>query len=253
VINAADAIGAQPGVITLRSGSRYVHANEFAAWAADPGLPEGEYVFLEIGDTGCGMPPETLRRIFEPFFTTKFAGRGLGLAAVLGIVRGHHGALQVSSEPGRGSVFTLFLPAGDNQLEVESDGRPDSAAWRHSGTVLVVDDEECVRTVTEYVIATFGFDTVAAADGKAALAAFAAEPDRFIFVLLDLIMPGLSGQEVFAQLRQIRPEQRVLMVSGYSENDSASPFGSDGRTAFLQKPFTREVLERKLRTLLDDD
>jgi len=251
-INAADAIGAQPGVITLHTGCRFVHASEFAAWAADPGLPEGEYVFLEIGDTGCGMPPETLRRIFEPFFTTKFAGRGLGLAAVLGIVRGHHGALKVTSEPGRGSVFTLFLPAGEIQLEVESDGRPESAAWRHSGTALVVDDEECVRTVTEYVIATFGFDTVAAADGEAALATFAAGPDRFVFVLLDLVMPGLSGQEVFAQLRRIRPEQRVLLVSGYSENDSASPFGSDGRTAFLQKPFTREVLGQKLRVLLED-
>jgi two-component system cell cycle sensor histidine kinase/response regulator CckA len=252
VINAADAIGAQPGVITLHTGSRFVRTREFAAWAADPGLPEGEYVFLEIGDTGCGMPPETLRRIFEPFFTTKFAGRGLGLAAVLGIVRGHHGALKVTSELGRGSVFTLFLPADDAQLTVESGPRPEAAAWQHSGTVLVVDDEECVRTVTEYVLATFGFDTVAAADGEAALATFAAEPDRFVFVLLDLIMPGLSGQEVYARLRRIRPKQRVLLVSGYSENDSASPFGSDGRTAFLQKPFTREVLERKLRTLLED-
>jgi two-component system, cell cycle sensor histidine kinase and response regulator CckA len=253
VINAADAIGAQPGVITLRSGSRYVHTNELSAWAADPGLPEGEYVFLEIGDTGCGMPPETLRRMFEPFFTTKFAGRGLGLAAVLGIVRGHRGALKVTSELGRGSAFTLFLPAAGAPLEIGSDVRSAPAAWQHSGTVLVVDDEECVRTVTEYVIATFGFDTVAAENGEAALATFAAEPDRFVFVLLDLIMPGLSGQQVLTQLRRIRPDQRVLMVSGYSENDSASPFGSDGRTAFLQKPFTREVLERKLRTLLDDD
>jgi signal transduction histidine kinase/CHASE1-domain containing sensor protein/CheY-like chemotaxis protein len=253
VINAADAIGAQPGVITLRSGSRYVRANEFAAWAADPGLPEGEYAFLEIGDTGCGMPPETLRRIFEPFFTTKFAGRGLGLAAVLGIVRGHRGALQVTSELGRGSVFTLFLPAGSAPVPVESGGRPAATAWQHSGTVLVVDDEECVRTVTEYVLATFGFDTVAAADGEAALATFAAEPDRFVFVLLDLVMPGLSGKQVLVRLRQIRPKQRVLLVSGYSDNDSASPFASDGCTAFLQKPYTREVLGRKLRTLLDDD
>jgi signal transduction histidine kinase/CheY-like chemotaxis protein len=252
VINAADAIGARPGLVTLRTGRRYVRASEFAAWAADPGLPEGNYVFLEIGDTGCGMPPETLRRIFEPFFTTKFAGRGLGLAAVLGIVRGHRGALQVTSELGRGSAFTLFLPAGSAALATESDVRPQPAAWQRSGTVLVVDDEECVRTVTEYVLATFGFDTVAAPDGEAALAAFAAEPDRFVFVLLDLIMPGLSGKKVLPRLRQIRPAVRVLLVSGYSENDSASPFASDGLTAFLQKPYTREMLERKLRELLED-
>jgi signal transduction histidine kinase/CheY-like chemotaxis protein len=252
VINAADAIGAQPGVITLHTGCRYVRATEFAAWAADPGLPEGEYAFLEIGDTGCGMPPETLRRIFEPFFTTKFAGRGLGLAAVLGIVRGHRGALQVTSELGRGSVFTLFLPAGSAQLPVESGAPPAAAAWQHSGTVLVVDDEECVRTVTEYVLATFGFDTVPAADGEAALAAFAAKPDRFVFVLLDLILPGISGRKVLDRLREIRPDVPVLLVSGYSENDSASPFAADGVTAFLQKPYTRETLERKLRALLGD-
>jgi len=252
VINAADAIGARPGLVTLRTGSRNVRANEFAAWAADPGLPEGNYVFLEISDTGCGMPPETLHRIFEPFFTTKFAGRGLGLAAVLGIVRGHRGALQVTSELGRGSAFTLFLPAGGAALAAGSGVRPQSAAWKRSGTVLVVDDDECVRTVTEYVLATFGFDTVAAPDGEAALAAFAAGPDRFVFVLLDLIMPGLSGKKVLARLREIRPAVPVLLVSGYSENDSASPFVSDGVTAFLQKPFTRETLERKLRALLKD-
>jgi signal transduction histidine kinase/CHASE1-domain containing sensor protein len=251
VINAADAIGARPGLVTLRTGSRQVRASEFAAWAADPGLPEGNYVFLEISDTGCGMPPETLHRIFEPFFTTKFAGRGLGLAAVLGIVRGHRGALQVTSELGRGSAFTLFLPAGDGpSLAVESGVRPPPAVWQRSGTVLVVDDEECVRTVTEYVLATFGFDTVAAPDGEAALATFAAGPDRFVFVLLDLILPGISGRKVLARLREIRPTVRVLLVSGYSENDSASPFASDGLTAFLQKPYTRETLERKLRELL---
>ena len=243
VINAADAIGARPGLITLRTGFRSVQAGEFAAWAADPGLPGGDYVFLEIGDTGCGMPPETLRRIFEPFFTTKFVGRGLGLAAVLGIVRGHRGALQVTSELGRGSVFTLFLPASGDPLVVESDVRPELAVWRRSGTALVVDDEECVRTVTELVLATFGFDTVAVGDGEAALAIFVADPDRFDFVLLDLVMPGLSGKQVLARLREIRPELRVLLVSGYSDNDSASPFASDGFTAFLQKPFTREALE----------
>ena len=252
VITAADAIGARPGVVSLRTGSRFVRASEFAAWAADPGLPEGDYVYLEIGDTGCGMSPETLRRIFEPFFTTKFTGRGLGLAAVLGIVRGHRGALQVTSELGRGSIFTLFLPAGGASFTTGSDIPPESTAWRRSGTALVVDDEECVRTVTEYVLATFGFDTVAAADGEAALAAFAAEPDRFVFVLLDLIMPGLSGKTVLARLREIRPEVRVLLVSGYTENDSASPFAAGGPTAFLQKPYTRDALERKLRALWGD-
>jgi len=252
VINAADAIGVRPGTVTLRTGSRFVRVTEFAAWAADPGLPEGDYVFLEVGDTGCGMPPETLSRIFEPFFTTKFAGRGLGLAAVRGIVRGHRGALQVTSELGRGSVFTLFLPAGGPELAAESDVRPESAGWRCAGTALVVDDEECVRTVTAYVLATFGFDTVAAADGESALAAFAAEPDRFDFVLLDLVMPGLSGKKVLARLREIRPDVRVLLVSGYTENDSASPFASGGPTAFLQKPYTRDALERKLRALWGD-
>lgn len=252
VLNAADASADRGGEIVVRTGEVRVTRAELAECAAGAELPEGTYVFLEVEDHGVGMTPEVRAKIFDPFFTTKFAGRGLGLAAVLGIVRGHGGALRVRSKPGEGSTFRLLLPplaGGGAMPPATAPARPVRAGLK--GEVLVVEDEENVRTVVSTMLRVLGLRVEVAADGETALARFAAEPTRFTLVMLDLLMPGMTGEQTLERLRAIRPELRALLMSGYSEGDVLGRVGGEARhTAFLAKPFTREALERALRELL---
>lgn len=250
VLNAADAVGEKGGEITLATGVMRADAEWLAAAAAGAGLPAGEYVYLEVRDTGCGMAPEVLARIFDPFFTTKFAGRGLGLAAVLGIVRGHHGALRVSSAPGAGSVFRLLLPPLPVLASAPAPSR-EADRWLGEGKVLVIDDEDPVRHVLGEMLRSHGFEPLAAADGPTGIALLRADTAAVTFVALDLLMPGMNGEQTLAELRRIRPDLRVLLVSGYNEGDVLGRLAApEGRLAFLAKPFTRHTLGRKLRELL---
>lgn len=250
VLNAADAIADRGGEIVLTTG--LVHADHamLSGCVAGGDLPTGDYVFLEVRDTGIGMTADVLAKIFDPFFTTKFAGRGLGLAAVLGIVRGHHGALRVESTPGLGSSFRLMLapvpPAAPPSAgaTVAPSGR-----WQHPGHVLVVEDEEPVRIVTMEMLGMFGLKASGAADGATALEIFRQNPAAFDLVLLDLLMPGMNGEKVFRELRAIRPDVRVLLVSGYSEGDILRRLGEGPHLGFVAKPFTRETFERALRAI----
>ena len=249
VINASEAIGDQSGTITLSTGvmeadRAYLHETHLS-----PDIPEGRYVFFEVSDTGCGMSPETQARIFDPFFTTKFTGRGLGLAAVQGIARGHGGALKVYSEEGRGSTFKLLLPCTQG-LPHEADAAPVvPPVWRGHGTVLVVDDEQAVRLVAERMLRSFGFDVATASDGREGIEVFHGEPDRWTLVLLDLTMPRMDGEEMFREIRRVRPEARVLLMSGFNEQEAISRFVGKGLAGFIQKPFRRETLEEKLREI----
>jgi PAS domain S-box-containing protein len=250
ILNAADALGATGGRIDIVTGIRWLGSEFFAAARTGEDLSPGNYVVLEVRDTGCGMSPETLAKIFDPFFTTKFTGRGLGLAAVLGIVRGHHGALHVQSEVAVGTTFTLALPPCNQTTPAAAPEAPASSGWRHHGSVLVIDDEPPVRNVAAELVRTFGMEPVTAADGTEGLIHFEKAGGKFDVVFLDLTMPGLSGPETLEKLRMINSNVRVLLVSGFSDLDRIAHLASGGPLVFMQKPFTRADLEAKLRELL---
>ncbi len=250
VLNAAEAIGEQAGDITLRTGMLRVDRGYLRQTYLAPDLPEGEYVFLEVGDSGCGMTAETQAKIFDPFFTTKFTGRGLGLAAVLGIVRGHRGALKVNSEPGRGTTFKLLLPRGDEAVGGSRDPGAATPIWRGAGTVLVVDDEAALREVAARVLESFGFQVVLAVDGSDGVAKFRERPGDFVAVLTDLTMPEMDGEEAFREIRKIRADTRVLLMSGFSEQDAINRFTGKGLAGFIQKPFKIAALRDKMREIL---
>jgi CheY-like chemotaxis protein len=197
------------------------------------------------------MSRETQQRIFDPFFTTKFTGRGLGLAAVLGIVRAHRGAILVESTLGHGTSFTVLLPPA-LALAAPVAGPPTSGdPWRGHGTVLVVDDESVARDVTTDMLRRIGFATDGAADGRQALAHLDAADPTFVAVVLDLTMPGPSGLDVHREIRRRNPTIPVLLVSGFSAYDARDALAVGVPTAFLQKPFRLADLAGALRVLLD--
>jgi PAS domain S-box-containing protein len=259
ITNASDSLRDAGGTITLRTGVVQPEALNDARLGVpmegEEPIPEGDdpFVYLEVCDTGTGMTPDTLRRIFDPFFSTKFAGRGLGLAAVMGIVRSHQGLIRIHTEPGGGTSFRVLFPAAGGtaaKLEKPSAARID---WRGSGTILVVEDEGGVREVVERILEDFGFEAVAAVDGRDALEIMDRVGHRITAVLLDLSMPRMGGLETFRRLREIRPDLPVIMMSGYTEQVVAPQFTGNGPglTAFLQKPFLAEDLMEILRQMAE--
>jgi PAS domain S-box-containing protein len=250
VINASDAIGERGGLIKVVTGVSRIDAADPAPARPAPELSPGHYVFLEVTDNGGGMAPEVKARIFEPFFTTKFTGRGLGLAAVMGIVRGHRGALQVDSEPGRGSRFTLLLPAARGEVAPSPGAAREAGPPAGSGTILVVDDEEDVRVVAARLLESQGFRAVLAADGREAVGIVSRSPGEFRAVLLDLTMPRMDGEETFRELRKLRPDLPVLLMSGYSEKDSTERFVGGELAGFIAKPFDESLLAAKIGAVL---
>ncbi len=248
VINAADAIGTRSGTVTIRVSALEANAEYLADVHPEAGLQPGHFAALEVSDTGMGMDQATQARIFDPFFTTKFTGRGLGLAAVLGIVRSHSGALRVYSEVGRGSTFRVVLPlsATSPRTSSTSVGEP----WRGAGTVLVVDDDPMVRSVAKRLLESFGLTVHVADGGPQALERISAEPDAVDAVLLDMTMPELSGPEVFARVHEIRPDLPIILMSGYHEDELAPEIGA-GISGFVQKPFTPAELSDRMRAALE--
>jgi two-component system, cell cycle sensor histidine kinase and response regulator CckA len=251
VVNASDALGDRDGSITVETGVILRHDPVLARAVLAPPPGEGDFACLRVTDTGEGMTSETLSKIFDPFFTTKFAGRGLGLAAVLGIVRSHHGSLLVSSTPGRGSTFTLLLPAATaTQPARESRSPVEPRAHPLAGTVLLIDDESGVRGVAEQMFAAFGLKTLTAGDGVEGLDLFKKHQPEIALVLLDLTMPRMSGDETLRHIRKLAPQLPVILMSGY--NESAVPeLATDDRVSFLQKPFTLAALRKQISRMLN--
>ena len=249
VINASEAIGEKSGFISITTGLTRADRAYLAGTFFAPDLPEGDYLFLEVADNGGGMPPEVQARIFDPFFTTKFTGRGLGLAAVLGIIRGHKGALKVFSEPGWGTTFKILFPCAEGPADQPAETAPAPAGWRGAGTVLVVDDEETVRVTTARMLESLGFATRLAEHGRTGVEEFRAAPDSFALVVLDLTMPHMDGEEAFREITALRPGARVLLMSGFNEQEALAQFTGKGLAGFLQKPFNLPALREKLQQI----
>jgi PAS domain S-box-containing protein len=234
--NAADALAGSRGTITLRTGLLEADRPLLARFHCAEGLPEGPYLKLEVEDDGPGMDEATRQRIFEPFFSTKFAGRGLGLAAALGIVKSHRGVIRVESEPGRGSRFTVLLPPGRVAVAARAAGRA-AAPPLGDLVVLVADDEAVVRRTARRALERAGVKVLEAADGHEAVAAFRAHAGRVSCVLLDLTMPGLGGEEALTAIRELRPDVPVVLTSGWADRDEAPVAGGQPGVRFLPKPF----------------
>jgi PAS domain S-box-containing protein len=250
VANAGEAIGARGGSVQLRTALVEVAAEEFAR-ARGASLEPGPLALLEVVDDGAGMDETTCERVFEPFFTTRLSGRGLGLAAVLGIVRGHCGKVGVLSAPGGGSSFRVWLPAA---LQLGRDApAPEPAATRWGGSaarVLVIDDQEPVLELARELLGRAGYDVQTALGGRAGLERFVAAPAAFDVVVLDLAMPDLDGGLVGKEVRSLRAELPLLLVSGYDVDLAAVRLASLQPARFLRKPYEREGLVGALEQLL---
>jgi CheY-like chemotaxis protein len=257
ITNASDALRDTAGTITLRTGVLQpgdLNDERLGAPVLDADIQGSSqpYVFLEVTDTGAGMTPDTLQRIFDPFFSTKYTGRGLGLAAVMGIVQSHQGLIRIRTEPERGTSFRVLFPAVAGSVDSADEPSPARSDWRGEGTVLVVEDEEGVRDVADRILRDFGLETIMAEDGRAALDVLERAGSQISAVLMDLSMPRMGGQEALRQLRKTWPHLPVIMMSGYTEESVAEQFCDvgPGITTFLQKPFFAEDLIATLRRVL---
>ncbi len=247
VTNASDAIGDRSGVICIATGAMECDRSYLSETYLDDDLPEGLYSYVEVSDTGIGIPLKVRERIFDPFFTTKFTGRGLGLAAVLGIVRGHRGAVKVYSELGRGTTVKVLFPSLD-QCEFEPQAvNLAKQVWAEDGKVLLVDDEETVRAVGRSMLERLGLEVITACDGQEALDLFTDHADGISCVILDLTMPVLDGEQCFRELRRLKRDIPVILTSGYNEQDLISRFAGKGLAGFMQKPYRLAVLEQKIQ------
>jgi two-component system, cell cycle sensor histidine kinase and response regulator CckA len=249
VINGAEAIGDKVGSVIVRTQLQDVDEVYTRTVFAEVELPYGKYVKLEVHDTGCGMDEETMAKIFHPFFTTKSAGRGLGLAAVMGIVRGHRGALKVYSSPSQGSTFKVLFPIHPHP-PAETPEHATSEPMQGYGRVLVVDDEELIRDFAKATLEYYGYTVQLASNGQEAIDIFTSAPDDFRLVCLDLTMPVMNGEEVFRRLKMIRPDIPVLLSSGFNESEAIRHFTGKKLAGFIQKPFSEAQLAEQVRASL---
>ncbi|HNX95140.1 MAG TPA: response regulator [Holophaga sp.] len=251
VTNSSDAIGDHVGVLTVRTGSRELDAPTLARDFPAQNLKPGRYALLEVSDTGCGMPPEIRERIFDPFFTTKTTGRGLGLSAMLGILKGHRAgiAIDTSTDPvAHGTTFHILFPALTNPAPLAPPPAPEPQA-RYQGHMLIVDDEEAIITALTRILRTLGFTVESARDGREAIEHLQADTP-FELVIMDLSMPRMGGREAFHAIRAMRPELPIILSSGYDEQQVVEELTRQGLAGFLPKPYRLQELRQIIAAAL---
>ena len=245
LVNAADALRGG-GTVTIRTANATHEHMKGKLYNPKP----GKYVLLSVSDTGIGMDEKTKERIFEPFFTTKEMGRGtgLGLASTYGIIKGHGGFIDVESQPGQGATFSIYLPASSKKISKPHRGH--EGIVRGQGTVLLIDDEDMVLEIGRALLETMGYQVVTAKDGEEAIKLYEHEGSGIDLVLLDVVMPGLGGGEVFDRLKSLNPDMKCLLLSGYSIDGEATEIIQRGCDGFIQKPFKLRDLSKSIREIL---
>ena len=250
VINASDAIAEKQGTIRVQTGVMQVDTAYLTSTYLDDDLAEGDYVYLDVADTGCGMDKQTQAGIFEPFFTTKPTGRGLGMSAVLGIIRSHHGAIKIDSKVGEGTTFRIVLPVSiSNPSDLSSEPSDEAEQMRCLGTVLLVDDDEDVRTMEAQILESMGFHVLEADDGESAIEVYHQYGKEIAVILLDMAMPNMDGMTCFSELKRMNQNVKVILSSGYSQADTGE--WCAGLSGFIQKPYRPEMLKEMLLKVIN--
>ena len=251
VTNGSEAHEGDAGQVRVQVSSQVLASEDLGKACVGSGLAAGRYVCVEVADTGRGIDEAALGKIFDASFTTRSKGRGLGLAAVRGIVESYHGAVIIDSVRDKGTSFKVYFPARDEAIVPVDEGVASLVDWRGTGTILVVDDQESVRQVACETLAYYGFDILTASEGNEALQIMADKGDDICAVLLDMTMPGMSGEETLQELRARVPDLGVVISSGYSEAEASQQFAGYGWATFIQKPYRPVDLARRVRQLLE--
>lgn len=254
VTNAIEALGNASGRVRISTGSMHCDRRYLSATYLNQEMPEGMYAYVEVADTGCGMDAETLAKVFDPFYSTKFTGRGLGMAAVMGIIRSHNGAIKVSSIKDEGSIFTALFPLQGIALG-KSEPNPSRQTPPAAGkTVLLVDDEAMVMEVATQFLERLGYSVLTASNGQQALDILTRTNAPIECLLIDFTMPGMDGLETMRRVRKIRPEARIIIASGYTRQQIEDRFADSGLPdGFIHKPFEMKALKEKLERVIDTD
>ena len=251
ITNASEAIGERSGAITIATGHIKTTLHHLKDWYVAGEVPAEMCVFIDVRDTGPGMDVETVPKIFDPFFTTKFTGRGLGLAALLGIVRAHNGAVAVRSQKGEGTQIRLLFPTGVEENTQPPLTESPTPSWKSTDTVLVVDDEEDVRVASQLILEEVGFTVLVACDGREGLELYKQHSAEIRIVLMDLTMPHMNGEQLFREIRQLNTKIPIILSSGYTEEDASKRFSEEGIAGFIQKPYLIDTFINKIRHVLE--
>lgn len=257
ITNAAESIEKQPGIIKLTTGVQNCDITCLGSSLLENKPEPGNFVFLEVSDNGCGMSTDTLKRLFDPFFTTKFTGRGLGMSAVMGIMKSHRGAMFVRSEPGKGTTMRVLFPihkpgpaARAEDTEAPSPEKYAPPEKSLSGVALVVDDERSVQKVCAKMMKLCGFAVITACDGIEAVARYREHADEIVIVLMDLTMPNMDGITAMNEIYRIRPDARVILASGFNQEELGERFTGQAPSGFIRKPYSMNALESALRSVM---